>query len=79
MWILGLKGLIGELHERERSPVAKKKNWLYIHPRKIGSHVTVCPPGHPSVKDCTEFPSLGQIELTNEKLSIEDKRFNGRT
>ena len=25
MWILGLKGLIGKLHERERSPVAKKK------------------------------------------------------
>ena len=78
MWILGLKGLIGKLHERERSPVAKK-NWLYIHPRNIGSHVTVCPPGRPSVKVCTEFPSLGQIELTNEKLSIEDKRFNGRT
>ena len=44
MWILGLKGLIGELHERERSPVAKKKigyisiqeklvaMWPYVHP-----------------------------------------------
>ena len=25
MWISGLKGLIEELYERERSPVAKKK------------------------------------------------------
>ena len=32
MWILRLKGLIGELHERERSPVAKKK--LVIYPSK---------------------------------------------
>ena len=58
MLILGLKGLIGELHERVRSPVAKK-NWLYIHPRNFGSHVTVRPPGGPSVKDCTEFSFFG--------------------
>ena len=30
MWILGLKGLIGELHERERSPVAKKIAYISI-------------------------------------------------
>ena len=30
MWILGLKGLIGELHERERSPVVKKIAYISI-------------------------------------------------
>ena len=30
MWILGLKGLIVELHEHERSPVAKKIGYISI-------------------------------------------------
>ena len=29
------------------------------------------------LKIVLSFPSLGQTELTNETLSIEDKRFNG--
>ena len=69
MWILGLiKGLIGELHERERSPVVEKKNWLYVHPRNFGNHVTVCPPGGPSVKDCTEFSFFGANRTDQRKV-----------
>ena len=78
MWILGLKGLIGELHERERSPVAKKSGYISIQEILV----TIRPYVHPAArlsKIILSFPSLGQTELTNEKLSIEDKRFNART
>ena len=65
---LVLQFLPAKLHSaRERSPIAKNKNWLSIHPRNFGSYVTVRPSVHLLVHPSTRpsAPQEHQCEISH--------------